>query len=78
MAPGLGTGPRSSHAVHHGGYAATTTRSVAERAGVRQATTYHYVAGKEDLLAALLEWTVAPSPALAGELLAEGGRPAEE
>ncbi|WP_398913136.1 helix-turn-helix domain-containing protein [Streptomyces sp. CEV 2-1] len=28
------------------GYAATTTRSVAERAGVRQATMYHYAAGR--------------------------------
>lgn len=30
------------------GYAATTTRAVAERAGMRQATMYHYVSGKED------------------------------
>lgn len=60
------------------GYAATTTRAVAERAGMRQATMYHYVAGKEDLLAALLESTVAPSLALAEKLLADGGRPAED
>ncbi|WNI25725.1 helix-turn-helix domain-containing protein [Streptomyces sp. ITFR-16] len=60
------------------GYAATTTRAVAERAGMRQATMYHYVAGKEDLLAALLESTVAPSLALAETLLADTGRPAEE
>lgn len=39
---------------------------------------YHYVAGKEDLLAALPESTVTPSLALAEELLADGGRPAEE
>lgn len=51
------------------GYAATTTRAVAERAGMRQATMYHYVAGKEELLAGLLESTVAPSLALARRLL---------
>lgn len=60
------------------GYAATTTRAVAERAGMRQATMYHYVAGKEDLLAALLESTVTPSLALAEKLLADGSRPAED
>jgi AcrR family transcriptional regulator len=59
------------------GYAATTTRSIAECAGIRQATMYHYVDGKEDLLAQLLESTVAPSLALARALLAERGRSAE-
>ncbi|WP_328909187.1 TetR/AcrR family transcriptional regulator [Streptomyces sp. NBC_00234] len=59
------------------GYAATTTRAVAERAGMRQATMYHYVAGKEDLLAELLESTVTPSLALARQLLAEDGASAE-
>ncbi|MFJ7943357.1 TetR/AcrR family transcriptional regulator [Streptomyces sp. NPDC096354] len=60
------------------GYAATTTRAVAERAGMRQATMYHYVAGKEDLLAELLESTVTPSLALAGKLLADDGTAAED
>ncbi|MEU2390033.1 helix-turn-helix domain-containing protein [Streptomyces sp. NPDC007369] len=60
------------------GYAATTTRTVAERAGMRQATMYHYFAGKEDLLAELLESTVAPSLGLARRLLAETGRPAAQ
>jgi len=60
------------------GYAATTTRAVTERAGLRQASMYHYFEGKEDLLAALLESTVAPSYALARELLADEGRPAAE
>ena len=46
------------------GYAATTTRAVAERAGMRQASMYHYVSGKEELLAELLESTVTPSLAL--------------
>ncbi|MFF4371106.1 helix-turn-helix domain-containing protein [Streptomyces sp. NPDC001594] len=58
------------------GYAATTTRAVAERAGMRQATMYHYFGGKEELLAELLESTVAPSLALSRRLLAETGRPA--
>ncbi|MBT2479972.1 helix-turn-helix domain-containing protein [Streptomyces sp. ISL-94] len=58
------------------GYAATTTRAVAERAGMRQATMYHYVAGKEELLAELLESTVAPSLVLGRRLLADTGRPA--
>lgn len=58
------------------GYAATTTRAVAERAGMRQATMYHYFDGKEDLLAELLESTVAPSLVLARQLLADTRRPA--
>jgi AcrR family transcriptional regulator len=52
------------------GYAATTTRAVAELAGMRQATMYHYFGGKEDLLAELLEGTVTPSLSLARRLLA--------
>ncbi|MFD7441192.1 TetR/AcrR family transcriptional regulator [Streptomyces sp. NPDC059909] len=60
------------------GYAATTTRAVAERAGMRQATMYHYFGGKEDLLAELLESTVTPSLALARRLLADDEREAEE
>jgi AcrR family transcriptional regulator len=59
------------------GYAATTTRAVAERAGMRQASMYHYVSGKEELLAALLESTVAPSLAYARKLLADDATPAE-
>ncbi|GHB63321.1 TetR family transcriptional regulator [Streptomyces cirratus] len=58
------------------GYAATTTRTVAERAGMRQATMYHYFGGKEELLAELLESTVAPSLTLARRLLADSARPA--
>lgn len=37
---------------------------------------YHYFGGKEELLAELLESTVAPSLALSRRLLAETGRPA--
>ncbi|MEV7613023.1 helix-turn-helix domain-containing protein [Streptomyces sp. NPDC089799] len=58
------------------GYAATTTREVAQRAGLRQATMYHYFRGKEELLVELLESTVAPSLRLAARLLADTGRPA--
>ncbi|RMB86680.1 TetR/AcrR family transcriptional regulator [Streptomyces shenzhenensis] len=60
------------------GYAATTTRAVAERAGMRQASMYHYVSGKEELLAELLESTVTPSLGCARELLADLARPAED
>lgn len=60
------------------GYAATTTRAVAEGAGMRQATIYHYFPAKEDLLAELLESTVAPSWGLACRLLGEAERPAED
>jgi AcrR family transcriptional regulator len=59
------------------GYTATTTRALAERAGMRQASMYHYVGGKEDLLAELLEGTVTPSLRLARVLLADDARPAE-
>ncbi|WP_099905254.1 TetR/AcrR family transcriptional regulator [Streptomyces sp. TLI_171] len=52
------------------GYAATTTRAVAEKAGLRQASMYHYFARKEDILATLLESTVEPSLVLATALLA--------
>ncbi|MEH0582080.1 MULTISPECIES: helix-turn-helix domain-containing protein [Streptomyces] len=60
------------------GYAATTTRAVAERAGMRQASMYHYVSGKEELLAELLESTVTPSLTYARELLADDVRAAED
>jgi AcrR family transcriptional regulator len=60
------------------GYAATTTRAVAERAGMRQASMYHYVSGKEELLAELLESTVTPSLAYARELLSRDGVRAED
>jgi AcrR family transcriptional regulator len=59
------------------GYAATTTRAVAERAGMRQASMYHYVSGKEELLSELLESTVTPSLVCARELLADDAVAAE-
>jgi AcrR family transcriptional regulator len=58
------------------GYAATTTRQVAERAGIRQASIYHYFKGKEEILASLLESTVHPSLEAARTLM-EAPAPAE-
>jgi AcrR family transcriptional regulator len=40
------------------GYAATSTRQVAEAVGIRQASLYHYFPTKDDILAALLSATV--------------------
>ncbi|WP_235921471.1 TetR/AcrR family transcriptional regulator [Lentzea tibetensis] len=50
------------------GYAATSTRAIAQRAGLRQASLYHYFGGKDDVLAELLEATVLPSLQRAEEL----------
>ena len=55
------------------GYAATSTRRIAESVGMRQASLYHHFAAKDDILNALLADTVDPSVQLAAELLAEGG-----
>jgi AcrR family transcriptional regulator len=52
------------------GYAATSTRAIADRAGLRQASLYHYFGGKEDILAVLLEGTVRPSLRMADALSA--------
>lgn len=51
------------------GYAATTTRAIAERAGLRQASLYYHFPAKEDILAALLAGTVRPSLELAADLV---------
>ena len=59
------------------GYGATTTRAIADRAGLRQASMYHYFAGKEDILAVLLEGTVRPSLDLALALVAHPSADAE-
>ena len=37
------------------GYAGTTTRTIAESVGIRQASLYHYFKTKDDILCALLE-----------------------
>ncbi|MEU9856268.1 helix-turn-helix domain-containing protein [Streptomyces sp. NPDC047974] len=54
----------------HHGYTATSTRTIAERAGLRQASLYHHFDGKEAILAALLEGTVHPSLDVARRLVA--------
>ena len=43
------------------GFAATTTRAIAERIGIRQASLYYHFPGKDDILVELLERTVRPS-----------------
>ncbi|MET0135866.1 MAG: helix-turn-helix domain-containing protein [Kibdelosporangium sp.] len=43
------------------GYPATSTRAIADRAGLRQASLYHYFGGKEEILEVLLTGTVRPS-----------------
>lgn len=55
------------------GYAATSTRRIADSVGVRQASLYHHFAAKDDILDALLTGTVDTSLQLATDLLAEGG-----
>lgn len=52
------------------GYAATSTRAIADAAGVRQASLYYHFASKEALLAQLLDRTVQPSLAFV-EVLAD-------
>ncbi len=55
---------------------AATTRAIAEGAGIRQATLYHYFANRDALLDALLIITVHPTLEVAGTLAAHPGRPA--
>lgn len=55
------------------GYAATSTRRIAESVGIRQASLYHHFAAKDDILDALLAETVSDSVRLATELRAEAG-----
>ncbi|WP_420100407.1 TetR/AcrR family transcriptional regulator [Corynebacterium sp.] len=51
------------------GYGSVSTRQLAEAAGIRQATIYHYFPGKKGLLLALLVQTVEPSVQLSRSLL---------
>jgi AcrR family transcriptional regulator len=53
------------------GYAATSTRDIAEQAGIRQASLYYHVAGKPQLLRELLDASVRPTLDGLDELLAE-------
>jgi AcrR family transcriptional regulator len=43
------------------GYSGTSTRTIAESVGIRQASLYHYFKTKDDILCALLSQTVAPT-----------------
>jgi AcrR family transcriptional regulator len=43
------------------GYASTSTRTIAEAVGVRQASLYHYFKTKDEILSALLHQTVTPT-----------------
>ncbi|OBI84238.1 TetR/AcrR family transcriptional regulator [Mycobacterium asiaticum] len=55
------------------GYAATSTRRIADAVGIRQASLYHHFATKDDILDTLVTGTVEDSLQLAGELLTEAG-----
>lgn len=50
------------------GLAATTTRQIAERVGIRQASLYYYFAGKDEILLELLTQSVRPSLRVAADL----------
>jgi AcrR family transcriptional regulator len=43
------------------GFAATSTRKIAERVGIRQASLYYHFAGKDEILAELLQRSVRPT-----------------
>lgn len=43
------------------GFAATSTREIAERVGIRQASLYYHFAGKNEILAELLQRSVRPT-----------------
>lgn len=58
------------------GYAATSTRTIAEAVGIRQASLYYHFASKEELLEELLEQTVHPTLLFAASLLT-GSDPAD-
>ncbi|MCW2906666.1 MAG: regulatory protein TetR [Actinomycetia bacterium] len=59
------------------GLAATTTRQIAERVGIRQASLYYYFASKDEILLELLTQSVRPSLEIAKLLEARPGRPGD-
>jgi AcrR family transcriptional regulator len=59
------------------GYAATSTRMIADAVGIRQASLYYHFTSKEELLEELLAGTVRPSLAFAEALEADADRPAD-
>src|ERR1700741_3302536 len=50
------------------GYTRTSTRTIAEAVGIRQASLYHYFKTKDDILCALLSQTVTPTLAVVNVL----------
>jgi AcrR family transcriptional regulator len=50
------------------GFGGTTTRAIAEAVGIRQASLYYHYAGKDDILAELLDRSVRPSTDIARHL----------
>ena len=56
------------------GYTGTSTRTIADTVGIRQASLYHYFKTKDDILCALLSQTVAPTLSFIPTLL--GAHPA--
>ncbi|MEU6136087.1 TetR/AcrR family transcriptional regulator [Nocardioides sp. NPDC047086] len=53
------------------GFAATSTREIAEAVGIRQASLYYHFVGKDEILAALLGATVRPSQVKVAQIEAE-------
>ena len=60
------------------GLAATSTRAIAERAGIRQASLYYHFAGKDEILDELLEASVRPTLEIAERLAQEELSPAAQ
>ena len=52
------------------GYTGTSTRTIAEAVGIRQASLYHYFKTKDDILCALLSQTVTPTLVIVDRLSA--------
>ena len=57
------------------GYASTTTRQIAEAAGLRQASLFYYFPRKEDIFAELLDRTVEPALEYADQIRGLAGPP---
>jgi len=55
------------------GLTATTTRQIADRVGIRQASLYYYFTGKDEILLELLTQSVRPSLQVAATLEARSG-----
>ncbi|MEY9855723.1 AcrR family transcriptional regulator [Catenulispora sp. GAS73] len=55
------------------GFGSTSTRAIADAVGIRQASLYYHFAGKDDILAELLDRSVRPSAELARRLEEQAG-----